>query len=112
MRLVELIKPREDNLQVRNMRPVGKGGVLVEAASSSEAGKFFESQALKNSGFVVSRPKVVLPKVMIYDVPNDISEDEVRHCLESQNPTQRPPAQTIQTGLKLVKRMTVRDRFK
>lgn len=109
-RLVELIKPREDNLQVRNMRPVGKGGVLVEAASSSEAGKFFESQALKNSGFVVSRPKVVLPKVMIYDVPNDISEDEVRHCLESQNPTLRPPTQTIQAGLKLVKRMPVRDR--
>lgn len=109
-RLMELIKPREDNLQVRNMRPIEKGGVLVKAASSSEAGKFFESQALKNSGFVVSRPKVVLPKVMIYDVPNDISEDEVRNCLESQNPTSRPPVETIKAGLRLVKRIPVRDR--
>lgn len=43
---------------------------------SQAAGKIFDNQALKDGGFQVSRPKVVLPKVMIYDVPNDISEDE------------------------------------
>lgn len=50
-RIVELIKPREDHLQVRNIRPVSKGGVLVEAASSQAAGKIFDNQALKDSGF-------------------------------------------------------------
>lgn len=109
-RIVELIKPREVNLQVRNFRTVSKGGVLVEAASSQAAGKIFENQALKDGGFQVARPKVVLPKVMVYDVPNDISEDEVRNCLKSQNPTLRPNDETIQAGLRLVKRMPVRDR--
>lgn len=31
-RLIQLIKPREDNLQVRSIRMVSRGGVLVEAA--------------------------------------------------------------------------------
>lgn len=45
-RIVELIKPREVNPKVRNIRPVSKGGVLVEAASSQAAGKIFDNQAL------------------------------------------------------------------
>lgn len=89
---------------------MSKGGVLVEAASSQAAGKIFDNEALKDSGFQVSRPKVVLPKVMIYDVPNDISEDEVRNCLKGQNPKLQPSDETIQAGLRLVKRMPVRDR--
>lgn len=80
-RLIQLIKPREDNLQVRSVRMVSRGGVLVEAASGGAAGRIMENQALKESGFTVERPKVVLPKVMIYDVPIDISEEEVRSCL-------------------------------
>lgn len=82
-RLVELMKPKDDHLLVRNMRPINKGGVLVEAASGQAAGMFFENQALKDSGFMVSRPKVVLPKVMNCDVLNDISEEKVRNCLMS-----------------------------
>lgn len=109
-RIVELIKPREVSLQVRSIRPISKGGVLVEAASSQAAGKIFENQAMKDGGFQVARPKVALPKVMIYDVPSDISEDEVRNCLRSQNPILRPSDETIQAGLRLVKRMPVRDR--
>lgn len=48
---------------------VSRGGVLVEAASGGAAGKIIDNQALWDSGFTVARPKVVLPKVMIYDVP-------------------------------------------
>lgn len=70
----------------------------------------FDNQVLKDGGFQVSRPKVVLPKVMIYAVPNHISEDEVRNCLRSQNPPLRPRDETILAGLRLVKRMPVRDR--
>lgn len=45
-RLVQLIKPREDNLQVRSLRMVGRG-VLVEAASGGDAGRLMENQALR-----------------------------------------------------------------
>lgn len=57
-RLVELMKPKDDLLQVRNMRPISKGGVLVKAAYGQAAGMFFENQALKDSGFMVSRPSL------------------------------------------------------
>lgn len=80
--MVELMKPKDDLLQVRNMRPISKGGVLVKAAYGQAAGMFFENQALKDSGFMVSRPKVVLPKVMNCDL-NDISEEKVRNRLMS-----------------------------
>lgn len=82
-RLDELMKLKDDLLLVRNMRPISKGGVLVEAASGVAAGMFFENQALKDSGFMVSRPKVVSPKVMNCDVLNDISKEKVRNCLMS-----------------------------
>lgn len=65
-RLVQLIKPKEDNLQVRSMRMVGRGGVLVEAASGGDAGRLIENRALRESGFTVERPKTVFPKIMIF----------------------------------------------
>lgn len=65
------------------MRPISKGGVLVEAASGQAAGMFVENQALKDSGFMVSRPEVVLPKVMNCYVMNNISDDKVRNSLMS-----------------------------
>lgn len=89
-RLVQLIKSKEDNLQVRSLRMVSRGGTLDEAASGIDAGRLMENQALRESGFTVERPKTVRPKVMIYDVPNDISEDDVWSCLITQNPHRRP----------------------
>lgn len=109
-RMLQLIKPREDKLQVRSVRMVSRGGVLVEAASGGAAGRIMENQALKEGGFTVERPKVVLPKVMIYDIPNDISEDEVKSCLVKQNPHRRPEEDTAQKGMKVIKKMAVRDR--
>lgn len=53
---------------------------------------------------------MVLPKVMIYDVPNDISEEEVRSCLIRQNPYCRPEEETAQQRIKIIKKMAVRDR--
>lgn len=89
---------------------VSRGGVLVEAASGGAAGRIMENQALKESGYTVERPKVVLPKVMIYDVPNDISEGDVISCLIKQNPHRRPEQDTAQKGMKVVKKMVVRHR--
>lgn len=109
-RLVQLIKPREDNLQVRSIRMVGRGGVLVEAASGGDAGRLMENQALRDSGFMVERPKTVLPKVMVYDVPNEISEEEVKTCIITQNPSRRPEADAALRGMRIVKKMAVRDR--
>lgn len=53
---------------------------------------------------------MVLPEAMIYDVPNDISEDEVRSCLIKQNPHCGPEEDTAQKGMKIIKKMAVRDR--
>lgn len=89
---------------------VSRGGVLVETASGGAAGRIMENQSLKESGFTVERPKVVLPKVMIYDVSNDISEDEVKSCLIKQNPHNKPEEDTARKVMKIVKKMAVRDR--
>lgn len=109
-RLVQLIKPKEDNLQVRSMRMVGRGGVLVEAASGGDAGRLIENRALRESGFTVERPKTVLPKIMIYDVPNDISEEDAKECIVAQNLNKRPEVDAVQRGFKIVKKMAVKDR--
>lgn len=92
------------------MRMVGRGGVLVEAASRGDAGRLIENRALRESGFTVERPKTVFPKIMIYDVPNDISEDEAKDCIITQNPNRRPEVDAAQKGFKIVKKMAVKDR--
>lgn len=109
-RLVQLIRPKDDNLQVRGIRMVGRGGVLVEAASGGDAGRIMDHQALKDGGFTVERPRTVLPKIMVYDVPNEITEDEVKTCIITQNPSLRPEADAALKGMKVVKKMAVRDR--
>lgn len=84
--------------------------MLVEAALGGDAGRLMESQALRESGFTVERPKTVLPKVMVYDVPNVIMEDEAMSCIVTQNPHRRPALDAAQKGMKIVKKMAVRDR--
>lgn len=82
----------------------------MEAASVGDAGRIMENKALKDSGFTVERPKTVLPKVMVYDVPNEISEEEAKSCIITQNPSRRPEADAALRGMKIVKKMAVRDR--
>lgn len=89
---------------------VGRGVVLFEAASGGNAGRLMENRALRESGFTVERPKTVLPKIVIYDVPNDTSEDEAKSCIITQNPHRRPEVDATQKGFKIVKKMAVRDR--
>lgn len=77
-RMIELIKPKEELLQVRSVRMISKGGVL-------EAGKLMERKALKDGGWAV------LPK--FHAVPTDISEVEVLY------PTLRPSNEISPTGV-------------
>ena len=80
----EIIKPKEDGWQIRAMRKVRKGGVAVEAGSVKTITKIKEVVSTKPNIKCVE-PSRRQPMVQIYDVDNDLTEEELKKCLYKQN---------------------------
>lgn len=82
--LKETLAPREEKLQIRSVRKVTKGGVVVEAGNKSGAIKIKEI-ARRVPSLKITEPKKLNPRVLIYDVDRDMEEDDVIRCIYQQN---------------------------
>lgn len=81
----ECIKPNELKIQIRSLRKIRNGGVVIETNSKEDVEKLKESAPLKSKGYTIANPRKRLPRVIAYGVPNDTSEDEFIHNLYTLN---------------------------
>lgn len=79
------LDPVKEQLRVKNVRPVGKGGVLIEAADDSTLMKLRNAEKFKELGIRVETPKLRGPKVIIYDVPRESDNDTFVNKMLGQN---------------------------
>lgn len=67
----------ENSLKVKKAINVNGGGVLLVIDSSVDKKKFFNDSLLQNAEFEVSEPHKIKPKLVIYNVPAELSQEEV-----------------------------------
>lgn len=79
------LDPVKEQLRVRNVRPVGKGGVLIEAADESTLLKLRNHAKLKEMGIRVETPRLRGPKVILFDVPREHDSEGFIEKLHGQN---------------------------
>ena len=72
-------------VRVKSVRFAKSGGVVLETVSASEREKLKTNESLRVAGLNVSEPKRMLPRVIVYDVPNALTDKEFMSELYSKN---------------------------
>lgn len=80
-----LVNPRKKGIQVAAVRNISGNGLAVETTNAEGLKAFTNNDKLKEAGLKASTPQRRHPRMILYDVPRDISEEEIRTCLKKQN---------------------------
>lgn len=83
--LVKIINPVADKLKIKNVRRMGSRGVLLEAASEDDVEKVIGHPGLIEKGFKMDRPGRRVPRILIYDVDKNLTEQEIVEAIILQN---------------------------
>ncbi|XP_039275135.1 uncharacterized protein LOC120349235 [Nilaparvata lugens] len=67
----------ENSLKVKKAINVNGGGVLLVMDSSVDKNKIFSDSTLQDAKFEVSEPPKIKPKLVIYNVPAEWSQEEI-----------------------------------
>jgi hypothetical protein len=80
-----LVNPRKKGIQVTAVRKIGGNGLVVETAKPESLKEFTENAKLKEAGLKTSTPQRRPPRMILFDVPRDIPEQEIQNCIKKQN---------------------------
>ena len=80
----QVIMPKESGIQIRAIRKVQKGGVVVESGTRKGAQKIREL-ASRVETLKIAAPRRILPKMIIYDVDRDLVDSEIQDYMYKQN---------------------------
>lgn len=82
--LKDSIKPGEMGINVRRVRKTARG-VMIEMENEEQVKRVEQSVELARKGLMVERLKKKNPRVMIYDVEDDVLEDDMVRSIYEQN---------------------------
>lgn len=77
--------PRSENVKVKRTVNMKKGGVLLFLESAKDTEKILKNSVFKKGVLTASEPKAKKPKVIIYDVPVEIKEEELSEVIYEKN---------------------------
>lgn len=80
----EVLAPKNEGLQIKAMRNVNRGGVVIETGSAKSTVVIKEA-AKKVKNIRCVEPKLMKPRLQIFDVEKVITEEEFLECLHKQN---------------------------
>lgn len=81
--LMKVFNPNTERVRIQNVRTT-KNGIIIETPTESEASKLGLNKSLGKS-FSVEKPRKRLPRLVIYDVPKDMTETSVSDSIFGQN---------------------------
>lgn len=78
-------------IQVRNIRKIRNGGVLINTESKEDISKIKMDEKLASSGLTIEEPSKRSPRIIKFGVPSALSEKEFFDCLFEQNVANKLP---------------------
>jgi hypothetical protein len=95
-KVLNTLQPELRRAKVSRIKEIGSRGLLIESPNESDLIRIKESSVLKQAGFIVRDPIKPGPKLIIYDVPTDMTDEDLvgqiweRNLDESLPDTMRP----------------------
>ncbi|RZF37503.1 hypothetical protein LSTR_LSTR011890 [Laodelphax striatellus] len=84
-KIVKKTISNENSLKIKKAINVRGGGVLLVMDSSVDKNKIFSDTTLQNAKFEVSEPHKIKPKLVIYNVPVELSPENVVNEVYNRN---------------------------
>jgi hypothetical protein len=91
-KVLTTLQPELRGAKVSRIKEIGSRGLLIESPNESDLIKIKESSVLKEAGFIVRDPIKPGPKVIIYDVPNDLTDEYLVNQIWERNLDDSLPA--------------------
>lgn len=80
----KVLVPQKDNLQIKKIIPITKGGIIIQTGSAKTASVIREA-AKKAHGIKCVENKIKRPRLQIFDVESEMSEEAFLQHLYTQN---------------------------
>jgi hypothetical protein len=77
-----LVNTRKKGIQITAIRKIGGNGLVVETTNPQGLKAFTENGKLEEAGLNTSTPQRKHPRMIMYDVPRDISEKKILACMK------------------------------
>ena len=81
---LKILKPALNGIRVNFVRKV-KGGVVLDLAAQQDLEKVIGNVEFDANKLKVTEARKRMPRIILYDVPVELTEDEIREALKSQN---------------------------
>ncbi|GBN28236.1 Putative protein in type-1 retrotransposable element R1DM [Araneus ventricosus] len=97
------IIPSNINVKVNSVKNIGKGGIIINSPTSEDIEKLLaEFQQIEEirDGFQAFKPKLKDPSIIIFNVTEDLTNEEIIKGLKSQNEELAEAALTVRTSFK------------
>lgn len=98
-----LVRPDELKLQIRAVRKIRNGGVIISTDRKDDLDKIKKSDKLISSGLKIEDTLKKRPKIIIIGVPSEMPERELLECLFEQNVADIQPPITREQFLSSLK---------
>lgn len=99
---------KELNVRVRAVRKTRSGGIAIETASENELKKMIECKRFSELGLKVDVPRRIGPKLIVYDVPNELTNDDFMKELYDKNLKGRVDESVFKERVRVVSRNSKR----
>lgn len=96
----KIVEPKKSGLQVDQVRNIKKGGVALVVRSTAQADQLKKSLAGMSANYRVQDSKGRDPCIKIYDVPSDISKEDLTECVYNQNLRDQIDIEVFRKGFK------------
>jgi hypothetical protein len=103
-----LVNLRKKGIQVTAIRLIRGNGLGVETTNSEGLKAFMEDAKLKEAGMKASTPQRKNPRMIMYDVPRDISEKEIQSFIKEQNQERLTESEPLSSALEQDERINER----
>lgn len=100
----------EQSLKIKKAVNVRGGGVLLVLNQAADRNKVLGEKILQNPLFKVSEPQKIRPKVVIYDVPIDLTPDQIVNDVYKRNFHQIIPFDKFKDGFEPSFKVGPKDR--
>ncbi|CAB0044063.1 unnamed protein product [Trichogramma brassicae] len=84
-KLRDAVNPSKEKIHIRNCRPTKSGAIMIETNTVDDMTRLMSSTKISEAGLRVQKQVDWLPKMIIYDVPTELTETSLKAALTEQN---------------------------
>lgn len=79
------VAPVKEKLKIKALKRISNKGVLIETETKEDLESVLKDERLQSAGLMVTFPAKKRPRMMIYDIPSDLTEKEIHQAIQQQN---------------------------